>query len=189
MALQVATGESQESDGSYKRRFNDVEVNALSGRIPASSVSLSTLSPSPSPSPIPVDSHANAYDYLIGKGLNPIAVSGIIGNLTHESGLNPESLNPNDKGKPAYGLAQWRGERLEDLKNWATKNNRSLDLSGQLDYLLKEAGDRGDLKALENAKTPEEAALLFGKRFERPQESTANWAKRQQYARNAYRPQ
>ena len=43
-------------------------------------------------------------------------ISGILGNLMAESRLNPGADNPNDKGKPAWGIAQWRGDRLTNLR-------------------------------------------------------------------------
>jgi hypothetical protein len=42
-------------------------------------------------------------------------VSAICGNLQGESGnnINPQAYNPNDKGEPSYGIAQWRAGKYD----------------------------------------------------------------------------
>lgn len=144
-----------------------------------------TLRPSSS-SPLRGSNNSeNAFNYLLSKGLPDHAAAGIVGNLSVESnGVDPRSFNPNDLGKPSYGIAQWRGPRLTALKNYAASSGKDVgDLHTQLDYLLQEAGQRGDLKHLMNTSSAEEAAYVFGKKFERPADASANWQKRQKIAR------
>lgn len=50
-----------------------------------------------------------AYNYFIGQGWTPAQASGLVGNLTVESGLNPTAYNA---GEDAIGIAQWRNERI-----------------------------------------------------------------------------
>lgn len=42
-------------------------------------------------------------------------VAAICGNLQGESGqnINPQAYNPNDKGEPSYGIAQWRAGKYD----------------------------------------------------------------------------
>lgn len=65
-------------------------------------------------------------------------VCGILGNLMAESRLNPNANNPNDKGARAFGIAQWRGDRLTGLLR-TYGNNPTLE--NQLSYIWYELND------------------------------------------------
>lgn len=57
-------------------------------------------------------------------------VSGILGNLMEESGMNPGANNPSDKGQRSYGIAQWRAgkyDRLTPLFRFAGTQTPSLE--------------------------------------------------------------
>lgn len=127
-----------------------------------------------------VNSNAKyAFSYLQKKGLAPHVAAGIVGNLMQESGLNPTVKGDNGQ---AMGIAQWHPDRQAGLFQFAKgKNPYALDT--QLDYLLHEAGQRGDLQRLSQAKTSEEAAYLFAKNYERPKTIEPI---RGQYARSLY---
>ena len=62
-----------------------------------------------------------AFEFFRGKGLSPEMSSGITGRLMAESyeGLNPDARNRLGGGMGAYGIAQWRGPRMQDLANFA----------------------------------------------------------------------
>jgi hypothetical protein len=109
----------------------------------------------------------DATNYLIQKGLPEHVAAGIVGNLKQESDLNP---NATEKGGNGRGIAQWDvRDRFQDLKRFAAQTGRPHnDLYTQLDYLLKEADNRGDLNKIKAATNPSEAAYLFAKHFERP---------------------
>jgi tail lysozyme len=112
-----------------------------------------------------------AYDFFTGRGYTPEQASGIVGNLAHESGLNPASYNPNDRGGPSAGLAQFHNERLTDLKAFAAaKGTSPTDFQTQLEFIDSELhGKEGATFArLQGAKTPEAAAAAFIS-YERPQ--------------------
>lgn len=135
------------------------------------------------------DNRQKAFDYLRNKGYQDHEIAGILGNFAIESGskdLKVDAYNPNDVGKPAFGLAQWRADRLDRLKEQQGKNMYTLE--GQLDYLTWELEntEKSARKELAKAKTPEEAALIFSRKFERPRESTAKNDVRQQYAKAFY---
>lgn len=105
--------------------------------------------------------------HLMQKGWSRTQAAAIVGNLQQESGLSVEAVG--DSGT-AFGLAQWRGERFENLKRFAQA--RGLDArtkEAQLDFIdhelrtsEKEAGDM-----LANARNLEEATAAFIS-FERP---------------------
>ena len=62
-----------------------------------------------------------AYGYLTQKGLTPQQAAGITGRLMAESyeDMNPDARNTLAGGKGTYGIAQWRGSRMEDLADFA----------------------------------------------------------------------
>jgi len=110
------------------------------------------------------DLSKTVWDYFSAKGLNPFAISGILGNLYIESGLSSNKLEDSaqtrlkitseeytkmvDNGQyknfvkdiAAYGIAQWKYyKRKESLYNFAKKNKKSIsDVYIQLDFLWYE---------------------------------------------------
>lgn len=136
------------------------------------------------------DAAWQAYDYYTNeKGLSPVAASGILANLFWESqGMQTDIKEKGNTGN-GRGLAQWDvRDRWQNLQNWAEKNKLDpYNLHTQLDYVLEEPGESSKaLKALANAKTPEEASYIFGKIYERPAEKYANWDMRAALARKFY---
>jgi hypothetical protein len=128
------------------------------------------------------------YDGLIQRGVEPVVAAAAIGNMGGESGFKTDIWG--DKNT-SYGLAQWRGPRLEALKALAASKGKDIsDQEVQLDHLVAElrGPEAKAYEATKAAKTPEEAALAFAKHFERP----ASWAleqsgpKRAAMARSAY---
>ena len=59
----------------------------------------------------------------LGYG-NPYGLAGMLGTFGHESGYNPNALG--DAGT-AYGLAQWRGDRLDSLNDYVQRMGLSPD--------------------------------------------------------------
>jgi hypothetical protein len=117
----------------------------------------------------PSQQAAYAHARLVKSGLSPAAASGVVGNLMQESGsnLNPSSWNPQEG---ALGIAQWREDRRVKLVNFAEAHGTDpRDFDTQLDFIVHEldtsekaAGDR-----LRQATTPQEAAAIFDKLYER----------------------
>lgn len=107
---------------------------------------------------------AKIASYFIGKGYTPEQASGIAGNLTVESSLNPTALG--DSGS-AYGLAQWRGDRRGLLEN---KYGSSPTLEEQLEFIDFELNttEKGAKRKLMSSSSAEEAALAFSRHYERP---------------------
>lgn len=127
-----------------------------------------------------------ATKFFIEQGLAPHIATGIVGNLYQESKLNP-GVKDGDKRGGFGGIAQWDPKRSKTMINWA--QSHSLDpyeLDTQLNFVLYEAKQRGDLKKINKAKTPQEAAMLFGKLYERPNEKYAAWDVRQSIADNLF---
>jgi hypothetical protein len=121
-----------------------------------------------------------AYNYYLNRGVKPNVAAGIVGNLYKESGLNPMAVG--DKGT-AFGVAQWRGNRLSNLKNYASSKGRSYtDLNTQLDFILDEQGENQVLTLMGN-QSPEVAAKTFADRYERPNPKYADYSTRSSVAK------
>ncbi|WP_213775433.1 phage tail tip lysozyme [Bradyrhizobium sp. dw_78] len=115
---------------------------------------------------------ANAITFvnsaLIAKGYSPIAAAGIVGNVVHESGVDPTAVGDNGT---SGGLAQWHNERLTALKAFAAAQGKPVsDLQTQVDFIDHElhTTEAGTLAKLQAATTPEDAAGAFID-YERPQ--------------------
>lgn len=106
------------------------------------------------------------YDFLKGKGLPPNAIYGIMGNLMLESGFNTSATNPKSG---AYGLAQWLGNRHQELNNYAFAHNEQPDnINAQLGFLWHEltSGYSSTLSQLQGATSPADAARIFEAGYE-----------------------
>jgi len=93
---------------------------------------------------------------------------GIAANLHRESSFNPKAVG--DSGK-AFGIAQWHPERQEDFRQWAKKPIQESSITEQLaflDYELRQGKERGAGIRLAAAKTPEQAAEVVARHYERP---------------------
>jgi hypothetical protein len=147
--------------------------------------------------PVKVDEQARtAYKFFIGQGYSPAAAAGIAGNLVHESGMNPNSVNPGDgrDGSDSIGVAQWNSDRAARLKQFAKSIGTSPnDFTTQLkfvDYELKTT-EGAAFKGLQSAATPKDAAAAF-LQFERPAgygagpQSAAGWANRARQSEAIY---
>lgn len=129
------------------------------------------------------DTAKYAYNYLNQKGLPNHVSAGIVGNLMKESNLNPR-IHDGDKRGGIGGIAQWDPSRSRNLINYSQQNGQDpYSLETQLDFVLHESKQRGDLDKTLQTKSPEEAALVFGRTYERPNEKYADWGTRQSYAR------
>lgn len=124
---------------------------------------------------------AQIWNFFAGKGLQSHQIAGIMGNLTAESGLNPNAVNPNGG---ATGLPQWLGSRLTGLLS--DNGGKVPGVSGQLDYIWKElqGSEGGVLKRLLASTDVRSATGAFAG-FERAEgwsqanpENIALWQKR-----------
>jgi lambda family phage tail tape measure protein len=106
-------------------------------------------------------------------GLTDAQAAGIVGNLMRESGLNPRVNEGGAVGLPrgvgGYGLAQWTGSRQTDLVRFAGGRGQAGDMATQLRFLVSEmmGPEAASLARLKTAQSPEQAAYLFDKHYER----------------------
>lgn len=107
-----------------------------------------------------------AMNFFISKGLTRVQAAGIVGNLMHESsGLDTRALNKNEN---AIGLAQWRFDRIDNLKKFAKSKGTSMyDFNTQLEFIWEEMTkhDRfiknGVLDRIRRASNVDDIAWIF----------------------------
>jgi murein DD-endopeptidase MepM/ murein hydrolase activator NlpD len=106
--------------------------------------------------------------------------AGIVGNLQAESELNPNAFNEEGGGRGAVGIAQWRGVRQTRFEEKYGRPIRGSSLQQQLDYVNWELNnvEKPAGNALRNAKTVQEAASIFYRKFERPGKDDISGGKR-----------
>lgn len=108
-----------------------------------------------------------AVKFFKSKGFTDEQTAGIIGNLIHESGLDPTRLNPNDKGKKSEGIAQWRAERRDALIKKYGANYKDLD--NQLNFIYAELldGEKLAYRYVKLSKNVTDATVNFDNYYER----------------------
>ena len=138
------------------------------------------------------------WNFLASKGLKPEAISGVMGNLQAESGLESVRLQgdmnktraksidytsrvdsgaisrdqfiKDTTGGGGYGLAQWTSyNRKAGLYDYAKARGKSIgDMDTQLEYMWKELVASGLDKKLRNAESVRQASNIMLHQFERP---------------------
>ena len=159
---------------------------------------VASATPTPAPTPAPDDylqssdysNEEKCYLYLTREmGLNTAAASGILANIRRECNFNPDS------GSSYYGLCQWGGGRLSNLKSFCASNGYEVSsLEGQLRFLQHELETGypslvNELRAVENtAQGAYEAGYSFCYDFERPANRESSSVSRGELARDTYFP-
>lgn len=108
-----------------------------------------------------------AVGYLQKKGWTRNQAVGIASNLQHESGFKLDAIG--DQGT-AFGIAQWRGDRVKNFEKVIGKPITEASLTEQLDFIdheLRTTETRAG-KALAKATDPGKAADVFARQYERP---------------------
>jgi hypothetical protein len=128
----------------------------------------------------------NTISALKSLGItNPIAYSGVLGNFSTESNFNSNVHNGPNPGRgcgstpsrvlgtTGYGIAQWCGSRADNL---AAKCGRNCSEQQQLEFMVQEIREERDVPpingvklvdAMNSATTPQQAADLWNRYFER----------------------
>ena len=135
------------------------QTRQIKGGVPSSRAMRGTLSPNAQ----------SWFEFAVapreqgGLGLSAAGASGLVANLRHESGARIDPNAVGDSGA-SVGAAQWqKGRRtaLERLPNPRTTNTQQRHMHNELNGPYRAVYER-----LLRAKTPEEAALVFGKGYE-----------------------
>lgn len=122
-----------------------------------------------------------ARGFFESRGWSSAQSAGIAANLIKESSINPRAVG--DGGR-AYGIAQWHPDRQANFTTAIGGDIRSSTLEQQLTFVDWElrntessAGNR-----LKQAKSPEEAAGIVSRFYERPKAVTAEMRERGEMA-------
>lgn len=77
-----------------------------------------------------------AYNYFIARGYDAADAAAIVGNIGVESNFNFHAKGDYINGKPtAFGLAQWRNERVEQFEKLFNKPITESNFSEQLGFI------------------------------------------------------
>jgi hypothetical protein len=116
------------------------------------------------------------WQALRAAGYSPVAAAGVMGNMQSESGFNPfiiqgggTSMDPAAAGGGGYGLVQWTpGSKLIPYLHGALPGvgTEVAALTAQL-HGLGPSPESAAGAALRGARTPAEAAAVFGLQYER----------------------
>ena len=90
------------------------------------------------------------------------AIGALLGHLQAESQFNPTARNEEAGGCGAFGIAQWRGSRLENLFNFAKSKGKPVDdFTTQLEFVKKELTTGGNYfnKVWEILNSPQNLSL------------------------------
>lgn len=103
------------------------------------------------------------FKYLsarLNNSMSAAGLSGLLGNLIAESGLNPRSHNRRNGNYGAQGIAQWRGPRVEYFVKKFGKYPKDSSLIAQLDFVVIElqSTHKTAYYKLARASSPESAA-------------------------------
>ena len=174
-----------------------IENNGSYGFINADHVAVSAQ-PTPTPAPVEDDyfsssSYSNeqkCYIFMTREmGLNTAAASGILANIKRESSFNPAS------GGSYYGLCQWGGGRLTNLKNYCSANGYSASsLEGQLRFMWHELKNSypSVYQTLQTVENTSDGAYTAGYKFcysyEAPANRVSSSESRDALARDTYFP-
>ena len=132
------------------------------------------------------------YSYLANLGFNDAAISGILANIKHESGLDPNALGD---GGTSYGLCQWHASRWDELNAYCSQNGMNASsVDGQLSFMVWELQTKYPslyqqmLSVPNTADGAYQAAYQWTVQFERPANMDAAGQTRGYSAINDYWP-
>ncbi|MFX1687492.1 phage tail tip lysozyme [Paraburkholderia sp. A2RI-6] len=126
------------------------------------------------------------FERFKGAGYTDAQAAGQIGSLMQEnSTLDPAAVNPKSG---AAGFGQWLGPRARQFEKMFGHSVQQGTFGEQTDFYLWEMQhtERQADQRIRMAKTPEQAAEIQAREYERPGAAEANIANRQAYAERVY---
>jgi hypothetical protein len=125
-------------------------------------------SPATAPATAPGSPRARVVQFMRAKGFTQAQAEGIAAGIEAESGFRTGAFNPAGGGQGAFGIGQWRGPRLAELRRRYGPNP---SFAQQLEFLAWElmGGDPGG-KAVRAASTSAGALNAYITSFMRPKQ-------------------
>jgi len=102
------------------------------------------------------------YQLLLNAGFSSVQAAGIMGNMVHESGLNPESGGIDSNGAWAGGLISWNTAGYTNARSLVT-GDPPADVRAQIKYLLTSTSG---LKAGTSGATASQVGANFAQNVE-----------------------
>lgn len=106
-------------------------------------------------------------EFLEGKGLGEKAIAAILGNIDQESGFNTDLYN-DLTGRRYGGMFQFRGTRLDKLRNTYGKNPTALNQMEYMWWELTEGDYSNVLPQMTEDKSVDELTEIFAREYEQP---------------------
>ena len=140
------------------------------------------------------ENEKTCYEYFTeAMGLNTAAACGILANLYRESKFSPTASSATGK---CYGIAQWTGGRLDNLKSYCKDEGYDYKtLKGQLHFLeyeINQSSRKSILTYMQGVKNTASGAFDAGYywcyNFERPANKASTSSARGTLARDTYWP-
>ena len=140
------------------------------------------------------ENEKTCYEYFTEEmGLNTAAACGILANLYRESKFSPTASSATGK---CYGIAQWTGGRLDNLKSYCKDEGYDYKtLKGQLHFLeyeINQSSRKSILTYMQGVKNTASGAFDAGYywcyNFERPVNKASTSSARGTLARDTYWP-
>ena len=140
------------------------------------------------------ENEKTCYEYFTEEmGLNTAAACGILANLYRESKFSPTASSATGK---CYGIAQWTGGRLDNLKSYCKDEGYDYKtLKGQLHFLeyeINQSSRKSILTYMQGVKNTASGAFDAGYywcyNFERPANKASTSSARGTLARDTYWP-
>ena len=208
MRLIISESEKNRIKGLYEQSMGGFFSPTLQTNLHAENPPIKhTEKPSEPKGPLKTDADIKnqiqtALSELNKFGYSKELASAIVANMKFESGVNPTTLNKNDKGAPAYGLIQWRGtdvrytngvlkpvksenpSRLKKLLQKPGFNTIPVQIDFLHDELTNDNFEKSQFNKVKSGKNVKEMGKLFDKYVERS--SGAQREERGEYAQNIY---
>lgn len=115
----------------------------------------------------------HAIDFFKSRGWSEAQAVGLAANFVRESGSDETAIGDNGK---AQGIAQWHADRQANFAKWSGNGIENSTLDQQLGFVdqeLRRGTERGAGDALAGAQTPEQAAAIVSRLYERPANADA----------------
>jgi murein DD-endopeptidase MepM/ murein hydrolase activator NlpD len=132
------------------------------------------------------NNQAKAFNYFASNGYSKEQAAGIVGNMIHESGVEPARLQSTPPGtithasdakdnSNGWGIVQWTpaGKMIKPSLEAGNDDAKIESLEFQLDFLKKQLdggtpiGEKNAGDQVKAAQTVDEAAVAFGRYYER----------------------
>lgn len=133
----------------------------------------------------------DTYSFFVANGYTPAGAAGLTGNFMWESDGSGGNIIPNGNpsGGGSYGIAQWLGGRLTNMRAFvAAEGKDPSTLGGQLDFVLHELNTSYPTVAqhVKPDTDPVDAADYVMTYYESPNPSEAHQADRENWAKTVY---